>query len=271
MKSDWVLFVARRNRSDSQFFLIAEARCPSCTEVGSEVEMTFLPALQRQMTTVVYTKGDDTPWTISSQIPPVDVIISLACRGEVCGYILIGYDRQATVMSEIEREALEILASHCSLSLENALSFERLRVQGEELVMSNNKLEAIFNGIASPVCLIDNNYIINEANTAALSFVGKGRDGSSGQVLRFTLLAETAPAPTASALSASTRGDGEEEVEIGSNYLSFQFHSVRSADRVSSSSRSSPTSPNTAICSRSWSAPRRWQASGHWPAASPMS
>ncbi|MDY0303658.1 MAG: GNAT family N-acetyltransferase [Sphaerochaeta sp.] len=232
MKSDWVLFVARRNRSDSQFFLIAEARCPSCTEVGSEVEMTFPPALQRQMTTVVYTKGDDTPWTISSQIPPVDVIISLACRGEVCGYILIGYDRQATVMSEIEREALEILASHCSLSLENALSFERLRVQGEELVMSNNKLEAIFNGIASPVCLIDNNYIINEANTAALSFVGKGRDELIGSKCYDSLFGRDRPCSHCLGLECIHTGAmQEEEVEIGNSYLSFQFHSVRSADR----------------------------------------
>jgi hypothetical protein len=50
---------------------------------------------------------------------------------------------------------LEILAAQSSLSLENALSFEQLRIQGDELTMSKNKLEAIFNGIASPVCLID--------------------------------------------------------------------------------------------------------------------
>ena len=232
MKSEWVLFVARRRREDQHFFLIAEEKCPSCVAVGAMVELSFPEGIGDQLSTVHCSKNEDPSWTISAEIPPVDVIIPLACRGEACGYILMGYDHSKTMISVIEREALEILASHCSLSLENALSFERLRVQGEELVMSNNKLEAIFNGIASPVCLIDNSYTIQEANSAALNFVGKGREALIGTKCFESLFARNRPCAHCLGLECIHTGAmQEEEVEIGASYLSFQFHSVRSADR----------------------------------------
>ena len=232
MRCEWVLFVARRRREDHQFFLIAEERCPSCTAVGSVVELAF-PAGMADHPSVVYCANvEEEPWTISASIPPVDVIIPLACRGEACGYILMGYDHVKTMITPLEREALEILASHCSLSLENALSFERLRVQGEELAMSNNKLEAIFNGIASPVCLIDERYTIQEANSAALNFVGRGRGQLIGSKCYESFFGRDRPCAHCLGPEAIHTGMmQEDEVELSSHYLSFQFHSVRSADR----------------------------------------
>ncbi len=232
LKSEWVLFVARRRREDRQFYLIAEERCPSCVAVGAVVDLAFPARMGDHHSTVHCVHVEEEPWTISASIPPVDVIIPLACRGEACGYILIGYDHLKTMISPLEREALEILASHCSLSLENALSFERLRAQGEELAMSNNTLEAIFNGIASPVCLIDDGYTIQEANSAALNFVGRGRDELIASKCYEALFGRDRPCAHCLGLEAIHTGMmQEDEVELASSYLSFQFHSVRSADR----------------------------------------
>ncbi len=232
MKGEWVLFVARRSREEPHFYLIAEEKCPACAAVGSMVDIVFPLELGNQINAVVCVKAEEAPWFISDDIPRVDVIIPLACRGEACGYILMGYDHTKTIITDMEREALEILASHCSLSLENALSFEKLRVQGEELVMSKNKLEAIFNGIASPVCLIDNTYTIHEANSAALSFVGKDRQTLIGSKCYDSLFSRSRPCAHCLGLECIHLGAmQEEEVEILGRYLSFQFHSVRSADR----------------------------------------
>ncbi|NMA23150.1 MAG: GNAT family N-acetyltransferase, partial [Spirochaetales bacterium] len=172
-------------------------------------------------------KSDEEPYMISATLPPVDVVIPLVCRQETFGYIFMGYDHAKMMISEIEREALEILASHCSLSLENALTFERLRVQGEELVMSKNKLEAIFNGIASPVCMIDIGYTIMEANTAALLFIGQERTSIIGTKCYASLFGRTRPCTHCLGLDCIHTGAMQsEEAEMGDKYLSFQFHSV---------------------------------------------
>lgn len=232
MKSEWVLFVARRRREDQHFYLIAEERCPSAVAVGAPVVLSFPPQIVDHLGSVHCANVDEEPWTISESIPPVDIIIPLACRGEACGYIFMGYDRAKTMVSTLERETLEILASHCSLSLENALSFERLRAQGEELAMSNNKLEAIFNGIASPVCLIDDSYTIQEANSAALNFVGRERDALIASKCYEALFGRDRPCTHCLGLECIHTGmTQEDEVDLASSFLSFQFHPVRSADR----------------------------------------
>ncbi|HZJ87896.1 MAG TPA: GNAT family N-acetyltransferase, partial [Sphaerochaeta sp.] len=164
---------------------------------------------------------------ISETLPSVDVIVPLVCRGEIFGYILMGYDHSKTMISKIEEEALEILATHCSLSLENALAFERLRLQGDELAITNDKLEAIFNGIGSPVCMIDIGYTIQEANTAALHLMGKEREQVIGTKCYESLFQGTRPCVHCLGLDSVHTGVVRGvEAEMDDKYLSFEFHSL---------------------------------------------
>ncbi|MFA6682348.1 MAG: GNAT family N-acetyltransferase, partial [Sphaerochaeta sp.] len=165
---------------------------------------------------------------VCDQLPPADVLIPLVFRQQIAGYILIGYDYTKSLITAIELEALEILAAQSSLSLENALSFEQLREQGDELTISKNKMEAIFNGIASPVCLIDIDYTIQEANTAAVAFYGNNRKDLIGNKCYRAFFQRPRPCQFCQALDCMHNGAVQEtEATIKEKIFSFQFHNVK--------------------------------------------
>ncbi|MDX9825312.1 MAG: GNAT family N-acetyltransferase [Sphaerochaeta sp.] len=243
LKTEWVVFVAKRYDESRKFFLVANNNCPSTCKIGQEIVFSFSEEVEQKLelykkenqSSVISVNPDEQRMEVSSSLPPADVLIPLVFRKQIAGYILIGYDHTKALISEIEREALEILAAQSSLSLENALSFEQLRIQGDELTMSKNKLEAIFNGIASPVCLIDIDYTIQEANTAAVSFFGQDRETLIGGKCYRSFFHRSRPCPFCQGLECLHTGVLQEtEADVAEQVFSFQFHSVRSPDKSKS-------------------------------------
>ncbi|MGE4585163.1 MAG: GNAT family N-acetyltransferase [Sphaerochaeta sp.] len=243
MKTEWVVFIAKRIDDGQKFYLVANNNCPTNRSIGTEISFSFPPAIEERLeackrenvSSVINVDPDEQRLEVSSHLPPADVLIPLVFRKQIAGYILIGYDHTKALISEIEREALEILAAQSSLSLENALSFEQLRIQGDELTMSKNKLEAIFNGIASPVCLIDIDYTIQEANTAAVSFFGENRESMIGSKCYRAFFHRNRPCPFCQGLECIHTGVLQEtEADVSDQVFSFQFHSVRSPDKTKS-------------------------------------
>ena len=236
LKTEWVLFVAKRSNTADAFTLIANSNCPTELRIGQEVVFAFsnqvndrLQRLQREnISSILSVKPDEPRFEVSDQLPEVDVLIPLVFREQIAGYIVIGFDRTKSLITSVEMEALEILASQSSLSLENALSFEKLRIQGDELTMSKNKLEAIFNGIASPVCLIDIDYSIQEANTAAVNLFGNNRKELIGKKCYREFFHRAKPCRYCQAMECLHSGIVQEtEVEVSDSIYSFQFHNVR--------------------------------------------
>ncbi len=103
--------------------------------------------------------------------------IPLIFKERVNGFILLGNIQDRDYYNQYELESLELFAGQCSVSLENAISFERLRRQqkrlhhlNEELIISRNKLEAFFDGITNPISIQDINYNIITVNFAASKY-----------------------------------------------------------------------------------------------------
>jgi PAS domain S-box-containing protein len=243
LKADWVVFLAKRLDDGNKFFMVSHENCLTKIGIGDEVQFSFSEDLKHRLevckrenvSAVMTVDPDEKRLEISTDLPEADVLIPLVFRKQIAGYILIGYDHTKALISEIEREALEILASQSSLSLENALSFEQLRIQGDELTMSKNKLEAIFNGIASPVCLIDIDYIIQEVNIAAVNFFGQKREAMIGNKCYRSFFHRSRPCPFCQGLECLHTGVLQEtEADVEEKVFSFQYHSVRSADKSKS-------------------------------------
>lgn len=236
LKAEWVVFAVRSMQDDKRFSLIANSKCPTGMEIGDEVLFEFpkdveekLHRLQRENTSsILNVRPGEQRLRISTQLPDSDVLIPLIFRKQIAGYIIIGYDYTKSLISPIELDALEILASQTSLSLENALSFEQLKIQGHELTMSKNKLEAIFNGIASPVCLIDIDFTIMEANSAAVTFYGNRKQELIGNKCYRAFFHRSRPCAFCHALDCLHSGVVQEtEADVGEKVYSFQFHNVR--------------------------------------------
>lgn len=236
IKANWVLFAAKQTHDSERFLLIANDGCPTKLSIGDELIYTFgayvnekLHRLQREnASSIIYAKPDEKQFHVSEDIPSASVLIPLIFRQQVAGYILIGLDESKTLLRPNDLEALEILAAQTALSLENALSFEQLKLQGEELVMSKNKLEAIFNGIASPVCLIDIDYSILEANTAAVNLFGNNKHELIGGKCYRAFFQRSKPCRFCQALECLHSGVMQEtESAVTDRVYSFQFHTVR--------------------------------------------
>lgn len=105
------------------------------------------------------------------------VVVPLKFKGRLNGFIVLGSPREKEFFNQVDLETLEILASQCAVSLENAISFERLKRQqkrlqkmNNELTISRNKLEAFFDGITTPIAIQDINYNIIMVNQAATRY-----------------------------------------------------------------------------------------------------
>ncbi|NLV84505.1 MAG: GNAT family N-acetyltransferase [Spirochaetales bacterium] len=236
LKTEWVVFVAKRQDNDDRLLLIANNKCNTKLTIGDEVVFDFPPYIDEKLhklrrdniSSIINVSPGEQRIQVSNDLPAADVLIPLIFRQQIAGYILIGYDYTKSLITEIELEALEILAAQSSLSLKNALSFEQLRIQGNELVMSNNKLEAIFNGIASPVCLIDIDFTIQEANTAAVNFFGNNKKSLIGNKCYRAFFQRLRPCSFCQALDCLHTGVLQEtEANVSDKIYSFQFHNVR--------------------------------------------
>lgn len=237
LKTDWVLFIVKDTAEhEEKYQLIANSNCKTDIKPGNPVKLSLskevkdtLLAFQKENTSaILYAKPDENKFSISKSLPEADVLIPLVFRKQTAGYIMIGFDYEKVLITKLELEALDILAAQCSLSLKNSLSFEQLRRQGNELVMSNNKLEAIFNGIASPVCMIDIDYSIKEANKATMSFFGKTREELIGKKCYRVFFMRNRPCTFCKALDCLHSGVMQEtEADVADKIYAFQFHNVR--------------------------------------------
>ncbi len=105
------------------------------------------------------------------------LVLPLKFNNRTNGYILLGEREERAYFNQMERDTLEILRGQCSVTLENAISFERLKNQqlrlqnlNSELTVSRNKLEAFFDGITTPISIQDINYNIIMVNFAATKY-----------------------------------------------------------------------------------------------------
>ncbi|MDC7235088.1 MAG: ATP-binding protein [Spirochaetales bacterium] len=111
------------------------------------------------------------------------LILPLIFKNRINGYIIMGPGKERAYYNQFELNILEILSDHSSVTLENAISFERLKNQqhklqvlNQELVLSRNKLEAFFDGITAPISIQDINYNIIMVNFAATKYFQKHYD-----------------------------------------------------------------------------------------------
>ena len=108
------------------------------------------------------------------------LVLPLNFKERINGGILLGESDDRDYFNQFNIETLEILRSQCSITLENAISFERLKSQQQrlqnlnrELTISRNKLEAFFDGITSPISIQDINYNIVMVNFASTKYFNK--------------------------------------------------------------------------------------------------
>ena len=130
-------------------------------------------ALQRTIS-IKLSKGDVTETVQASLVLP------LKFKERLNGFIVLGPRIEKDYYNQYDLEILQFLTDQASVAMENAISFERLRQQqkrlqetNEELTLNRNKLEAFFDGIATPISIQDINYNIVTANYAARRYFEK--------------------------------------------------------------------------------------------------
>ena len=110
------------------------------------------------------------------------LVLPLKFKERLNGFIVLGPRIEKDYYNQYDIEILQFLTDQASVAVENAISFERLRQQqkrlqetNEELTLSRNKLEAFFDGIATPISIQDINYNIVTANYAAQRYFEKSQ------------------------------------------------------------------------------------------------
>lgn len=237
LKASWAIFIVEGIKVDSGiFYLQSNKSCPTDLQIGDPVELNFPQVIQsgielakkRDISSLIFSERRGAGYVVSDQLPPAELIIPLVYRNQISGYIISGYPESKNYISQFEIDALDILASQCALSLKNALSFTQIKVQGEELNMTNSKLEAIFNGIALPVSMIDVDYTILEVNNAATLFFGKSREKMIGKKCYRVFFSRNRPCTHCRALDCIHAGGMIEiEAEVKKRIFNFQFNNVR--------------------------------------------
>jgi signal transduction histidine kinase/ribosomal protein S18 acetylase RimI-like enzyme len=108
------------------------------------------------------------------------LILPLRFKERLNGFLVLGPRTDKDYYNQYDTETLQLLGDQCSVALENAITFERLRLQQKrlqhtynELALSRNKLDAFFNGITTPISIQDINYNIIAANFAAKRYFEK--------------------------------------------------------------------------------------------------
>jgi PAS domain S-box-containing protein len=111
------------------------------------------------------------------------LVLPLKFKDRLNGFIVLGPQQDKDYYNQFDMEMLQLLAVQCSVALENAITFERLRQQqkrlqsiNSQLEISRNKLEAFFDGITTPIAIQDINYNIIEVNYAARRYFEKSAE-----------------------------------------------------------------------------------------------
>jgi len=236
---DWIAFIIKDyiNKDGTTFtVLAADGEQLKGMQPGDEVSFDFELQVKNRLEhagassrgTVIWNEYDGKKFHISEQLPDADIVLPLIFRNDIGGYICIGAPDDSKIFSKFELEALEIFAGQCSLSLKNSISFEQLKKQGNELILSKNKLEAIFNGIGSPLALVDIDYKIVEINNAAEKFIGKKRRDIIGSKCYKEFFGRRMACPFCKAPDCLHSGQMmENEAEIQDYIYSLQFHSIK--------------------------------------------
>jgi len=120
-------------------------------------------------------------------VEPV-LILPLKFKEKLNGLICLGPGQIKEYYDQFDMETFEILAGQCSVALENAISFEKVKRQqkrlqnmNRELIISRNKLEAFFDGITTPISIQDINYNIVTANYATTRYFKTSYDNLVGK------------------------------------------------------------------------------------------
>ncbi len=171
----------------------------------------------------------------SGKLAP-SLILPLKFKDRLNGCILLGSPTEREYFNQFDVEALEILSGQCSVSLENAISFERLRRQqkrlqdlNQELTISRNKLEAFFDGITTPISIQDINYNIVTANYAAARYFGSTREALVGSKCYRAFFGRSKPCENCMAQDSLHTGlhfGVESKHPLGSLDFSVQFYPI---------------------------------------------
>ncbi|MCF7946101.1 MAG: PAS domain S-box protein, partial [Spirochaetia bacterium] len=236
---DWVAFIIRDyiNKDENTFKILSfYGEKVQNLKPGGPVNITFEQQMEKRVEslcntgrgTVIWNEYDGKQFNVSESLPEADIVLPLVFRKDIGGYIIIGAPKDSKIFSKFELDALEILSGQCSLSLKNSISFEQLKKQGNELIFSNNKLEAIFNGIGSPLALVDIDYTIIEINNAAEKFIGKSRKNIIGKKCYKQFFDRKMACPFCKAPDCLHAGlMMGNEAEVNEHIYSLQFHSVK--------------------------------------------
>jgi PAS domain S-box-containing protein len=130
--------------------------------------------------------------TVPLQLPGNElypsIVMPLRFKDRLNGCLVLGRCTEKEYYDQFDIEILDILANQCSVALENAISFERLRRQqkklqnlNQELSISRNKLEAFFDGITTPISIQDINYNIIMVNYAGARYCGMSYESVIGK------------------------------------------------------------------------------------------
>lgn len=111
------------------------------------------------------------------------LIFPLKFKERLNGFIVLGPQLDKDYYNQFDTETLQLLTVQCSVALENAITFERLKQQqkrlqniNSQLEISRNKLETFFDGITTPIAIQDINYNIVEINFAARRYFEKSAE-----------------------------------------------------------------------------------------------
>lgn len=152
----------------------------STHQTGKKKETLYLYNPQSPIK-IVLEKGETTE-TIEASL-----VLPLKFKERLNGFIVLGPQMDKDYYNQSDTEMLQLLAVQCSVALENAITFERLKQQqkllqstNNQLEVSRNKLEAFFDGITTPISIQDINYNIIEVNYAARRYFEKSTEGLIG-------------------------------------------------------------------------------------------
>ena len=170
------------------------------------------------------------------QLSP-SLALPLRFKDRLNGCIILGRSQEKDYFNQYDVESLEILAGQCAVSLENAISFERLRRQqrrlqtlNTELSISRNKLEAFFDGITTPISIQDINYNIVAVNIAAVRYFGAGYDKLVGAKCYKMFFGKSRPCEHCMAQDSLHTGlqfSMESRHPVGNLTFSVQFYPIR--------------------------------------------
>jgi len=130
------------------------------------------------------------------------LVLPLRFKERLNGFIVLGRCQENELYDTFDLETLEMLSWECSISLENAISFERLKRQqkqlqslNEELIVSRNKLKAFFDGITTPISIQDINYNILATNLASTRYFGRSFEDLIGKKCYAVFFQRNHPCP----------------------------------------------------------------------------